>query len=417
MTDLDQFYDSPRKLPPFGLSDQDSVFVPPLSRSQVPNPTCRTKSRDLRPTKRLALTRCLEEVNINQLVNNETSCDDKAKTFEMIINNGLDAIAPIREKVIITNESPWGSSSFKKLIRNRQKAFTQGDLMTFRKLRNQVNRERKKLRAKYYDVKVKQLGNCAAATWWKEIKRLSGISEHVTRRDDTVSMLSNIERNSDLSPYSVTEMASEINQAFLRLMTEFIPLLSNNRQTNTQGRSEAFCVSEFSVFKKLIALNPNKAEGSDGIPNWILKENADLLATAVTDIINTSYKESRLPCSWKFANIVPIPKAKPVRNVNKDLRPISQTPIVSKIAEDYVVNLFVKPAVLKKLDPNQYGTVPRSSTTQPLISMLHFLNASTDGNGATTRVVLFDYKKAFDLIDYRLLLHKLATYDIPPMGS
>jgi hypothetical protein len=60
------------------------------------------------------------------------------------------------------------------------------------------------------------------------------------------------------------------------------------------------------------------------------------------------------------------------------------TPIFSKIAEDYVVNLFVKPAVLKKIDANQYGTVPRSSTTQALISMLHFLKASTDGNGATT---------------------------------
>ena len=39
--------------------------------------------------------------------------------------------------------------------------------------------------------------------------------------------------------------------------------------------------------------------------------------------------------------------------------------------------------------------------------------ASTDGNGATIRVVLFDYKKAFDLIGNRLLLNKLATYDIP----
>ena len=49
----------------------------------------------------------------------------------MIINTGLDAIAPTKEKVIITNEPPWVSSSFKKLIRNRQKAFTQGDLMAF----------------------------------------------------------------------------------------------------------------------------------------------------------------------------------------------------------------------------------------------------------------------------------------------
>ena len=303
------------------------------------------------------------------------------------------------------------SSSFKKLIRNRQKAFTQGDLKAFCKLRNQVSSERKKLRAKYYGAKVKQLGSCAPATWWKEIKRLSDISKHVSMRDDTVSMLNNIERNSDANSPGEAELANEINQAFLRTMTDFTPLLPNYWQTNTDGRSEAFCVLEFSVFKKLIALNPNKAEGPDGTPNWILKENADLLATAVTDIINTSYKESRLPSSWRFANIIPIPKAKPVRNVNKDLRPNSLTPIVSKIAEDYVVNSFVKPAVLKKLDPNQYGIVPRSSTTQALISMLHFLSASTDGNGATNRVELFDYIKAFYLIDHRLLLNKLAIYN------
>ena len=83
-------------------------------------------------------------------------------------------------------------------------------------------------------------------------------------------MLTNIERSSDLSPPSVTEVANEINQAFLRPMTEFIPLLPNNSQTKTQGRSEAFFVSEFFVFKKLITLLPSKAEGPDGIPNLIL---------------------------------------------------------------------------------------------------------------------------------------------------
>ena len=119
LTNLDTFYDSPRKLPPFGLSDHVSVFVPPLARSQFPNQICRTKSRDLRPTKRLAMTQYLEEINITQLVNNQTSCDDKAKIFEMIINTGSDVIAPIKEKVIINNEPPWVSSSFKKLIRNR----------------------------------------------------------------------------------------------------------------------------------------------------------------------------------------------------------------------------------------------------------------------------------------------------------
>ena len=75
--------------------------------------------------------------------------------------------------------------------------------------------------------------------------------------------------------------------------------------------------------------------------------------------------------------------------------------------------LDYKPALLKKIDPNQYGIVPKSSKTQALVSMLHSWKYSTDGNGATTRVVLFDFKKAFDLIGHHSLIAKLTTYDIP----
>jgi hypothetical protein len=48
-----------------------------------------------------------------------------------------------------------------------------------------------------------------------------------------------------------------------------------------------------------------------------------------------------------------------------------------------------------------------------LISMIHEWNGSTDGNGGTTRVILFDFRKAFDLIDHHLLVRKLKTYDLP----
>ena len=42
-------------------------------------------------------------------------------------------------------------------------------------------------------------------------------------------------------------------------------------------------------------------------------------------------------------------------------------------------------------------------------------NAATDRTGATVRVILFDFKKAFDLIDHvhHLLLSKIKTYDLP----
>ncbi len=112
-------------------------------------------------------------------------------------------------------------------------------------------------------------------------------------------------------------------------------------------------------------------------------------------------------------DIVPTPQQKPVNDVNKDLRPISLTPILSKVGEEYVVKCFLKPAVLKKADPNQFGTLPGLNTTFALISMLHKWNGDTDGNSATVRTVLFDFKKALDLIDHHILIEKLVSYEIP----
>ena len=86
---------------------------------------------------------------------------------------------------------------------------------------------------------------------------------------------------------------------------------------------------------------------------------------------------------------------------------------MSKIAEEFVVEEHVKPAILAKIKKNQFGAIPKSSTTFALITMFHKWTKDTDGNGATTRVVLFDFRKAFDLIDHNILATKLATLNIP----
>ena len=74
---------------------------------------------------------------------------------------------------------------------------------------------------------------------------------------------------------------------------------------------------------------------------------------------------------------------------------------------------YIKPAVLKDLDMNQYGAVPKSSTTLALLDMLHDWSKGADGNSATIRTVLFDYRKAFDLIDHSILIRKLCMLDVP----
>jgi hypothetical protein len=55
----------------------------------------------------------------------------------------------------------------------------------------------------------------------------------------------------------------------------------------------AFTVTEQSVFQKLLGLNSIKATGPDGIPCWLLKENADIFARSrpVMSIIRDYIKQ------------------------------------------------------------------------------------------------------------------------------
>ena len=104
----------------------------------------------------------------------------------------------------------------------------------------------------------------------------------------------------------------------------------------------------------------------------------------------------------------------PVEVLKKDHRPISLTPCLSKVGEEFTVADYIKPAVLKDLDTNQYGAVPKSSNTFALLDMLHDWSKGTDGNSATIRTVLFDCLKAFDVIDhYSILIRKLCMLDVP----
>ena len=102
-----------------------------------------------------------------------------------------------------------------------------------------------------------------------------------------------------------------------------------------------------------------------------------------------------------------------LRDVNKHLRPISLTPVIYKIAKDFVVEKLVAPKMLSIINAVQFGVVPRSSATLALISMLHKWIVATDGTKAAVRVMLLDFQKAFDLIDHRLLVNKILQLNMP----
>ena len=160
-------------------------------------------------------------------------------------------------------------------------------------------------------------------------------------------------------------------------------------------KSEVSKLDVYSVYSRLLTLikPPQSVWSGREVPNWLLKEYAEFLANPVCNILSSSFEEQALPESWKYANITPLSKTKPVSIIAKHIRPISLTSALSKLAEDFIVKNYVGPAVLEIIDPNQFVAIPKSSTTQAFISMMHAWTSATDGTGAAVRIILLDYKK------------------------
>ena len=405
LTNLHEHYELSQAFPPFGLSDHNTIVFTPKVKD------CNTRrkkmiiKRDRRASHRAELGRYLSSINWVSILADK-NCENMWNIFHNVVLTGLDLLMPTKEIKISVDDVPWMNHRLKSLIKKRQKAFyTYGaNSAECKNYRNLVNSERKACRGKYYEANVHNLRKENPKKWWNEVKRICNF-----KTSEELSNLMNVEEFSNLS---LEDQASKINAAFLDPLNEYrlqFPLSKLPLEESPVFPN----VSEIMVYKVLSKLKINRASGPDNIPNWCLKEYALILALPVSLILNASYGEQRLPTLWKKADVIPLPKTKTVQQPKKDLRPISLTACISKVAEEFLVNEYVKPAVLKVIDPHQYGVIPKSSTTMAIISMLHHWFHATDGNGSVIRTILFDYRKAFDLIDHSVLFGKLSQLDIP----
>jgi hypothetical protein len=173
-------------------------------------------------------------------------------------------------------------------------------------------------------------------------------------------------------------------------------------------------VTEFRVFQILDSMKTT-ATGLDNIPAWFLKIGAPFFATPVADLMNLSLSTQVVPSQWKTAYILPVPKI-PVPRSPSDYRPISITPILSRIMERIVVKDYIYPS-LQSPPPglsfsDQFAFQPSSSTTAALIHLLHTVINHLQSNPYVI-IYALDFSKAFDSVRHSAVLHKFSRLDIP----
>ena len=126
-------------------------------------------------------------------------------------------------------------------------------------------------------------------------------------------------------------------------------------------------------------------------------------------MFNASIREGYLPAIWRSTFVIPIPKVNPSRIISKDLRPISFTVVLSKQLEK-IIGGWMLDYIVDRLDVNQYGGLRGLSTTHALIDMVHTWLLTAEERRAS-HVVLLDYRKAFDHVDYTVLVTKCKSYN------
>ena len=181
--------------------------------------------------------------------------------------------------------------------------------------------------------------------------------------------------------------------------------------SDTDTVPDELVIEPYMVERLLSRIAVRKSPGCDEIPNWFLHDFSVWLAEPVCCIFNTSVRQGVFPKQWKQANVVPVPKVKPPRNIESDLRPISLTPTLSKLLESFIGRWIVG-KILPSLDQKQFGAIKGRSTTHALIDMLHTWHSAQDQQ-KLARILFVDFAKAFDRVDHSIVISKLIALGLP----
>ena len=153
------------------------------------------------------------------------------------------------------------------------------------------------------------------------------------------------------------------------------------------------------------------AQGSDPLPYWIFKHCFVELAPVIHHLYNLILATGISPNSWKHANVTPIVKVTPPKSFG-DIRPISVTPILSRVFERLFVSKHLFNVIPQQLLQDQFAFRPTGSTTAALVYMDYHITRMLE-NADFVRCFLIDFQKAFDTVSHSVLLQTIKNFDAP----
>lgn len=190
------------------------------------------------------------------------------------------------------------------------------------------------------------------------------------------------------------------------------PILDDNCYINKCHLSMRLQKAKEEVVSFIIKhLNERKCPGFDGIRVKDLKYIHEKITPVITHLINRCIATSSYPDQLKIGIVRPIHKNGSYKDVN-NYRPITILSCIDKIIERYlgleINNYLTKNNVI---NDKQYGFQKNKNTSQLLSNFSNGVNKCLN-NREHVLVVLIDFSKAFDCLEYNTLFNKLEQNGI-----
>ena len=323
-----------------------------------------------------------------------------------------DKHAPLVEVRVKGNQPSWFNEDILSMCKDRdyykgkaQKSGSAKDWELYRNIRNQTTNMIKQVKKTYYTDTIKE-NKDDSKQLWKTIKTLLPSKVH-----GKISEI-NVDGKQLCDP---KQIADTFNAFFVQVGQKLAQRFVSSKECelpNYSGEPLQFVdIEEEFVQKQLSTLCINKATGLDGLSSRLLREGAAHIAKPLTHIMNLTISTGIIPTEWKQAIVTPIFKDG-LKTECGNYRPISVLPVVSKILERAIHKQVYNHLLSKGLLSNmQSGFRPQHSTLTCITDVTDYLLNNME-NGEFTGAVMLDLKKAFDTVNYEVLLSKLKHLGI-----
>ena len=338
------------------------------------------------PNQHAALLSCLQELSWDDV----TQTPDVQSAFNRFYEKALfllDHFYPLHQ-ITVTNRDPsFVTPCIKGLLRRRNKLMRKGAVLAADSLSKRIGTiisEHNHRTFSHTQRGTKEL--------WEQVRKVTGRDDH---------------RQNALKQVTV----EQLNKHFATISTD--PDYKSPQPKSTAAIPQHL-FTEYRVFCMLDTLKPT-AMGLDGLPEWFLRLAAPAFASPITYLFNLSADTAIVPTQWKSSRIRPVPKVSQPQ-VCQDYRPISITPILSRIMEKTMVKSLLYPILTdtdnSTLFSDQFAFRPSGSTTSAIIYLLHQITQFLQEH-EYVHLIALDFSKAFDTVRHHTLISKLSHFPLP----